>query len=309
VGSRLFVGSTGHIGITPPRPLRTLALTALVVGQTPIGLGQPSNPSGDGVTWSFDPQSASLPADLEGTPIRLDWVETATDGQIITVSEWVIVERGLVAGNPRYTTLGGLKAYGRAGDLPGSTRQLQDDDPTALQAIARAEEAIDCYCGTSFSYEPGRSEVTVSAFADKQGWLKVRTFLPVAAVSNVEIMDLLTPAVDFQPLPARMILVDDTVSKGFSPLLRSYRFRVLPTSPLPAAPRGRYLVRVTYDGGYSTIPTVIEGLCNRIAWWYWKIRDVPMGTVRDLQNATITIPQDFPPDALGQMSGWRNLPL
>ena len=316
--TRLVAQSTGHVGITPPQPLATLTLAAerVVDGQA-VQLGTPTNPSGDGLAWEFDPESGSVPASLIGVSLKLTWTETARDGgAIFTAIEYVTVEQGLIAGAPRYTTLGSLKAYGRAGLLPGQTVQTQptEDDNNLLLAIARAEESVDCYCGTSFEFQPGRREICRQMFVDRYGWITARLEKPIAAVTSIELLDRASQG-DFYPMaistlggePA--IVIDDSVPTSTAPTLASYRFTAQAVAALNASGRGQYWIRVTYDAGYASIPAVLEAVVNRTAWWFAKVRDVPMGTVRDLTANIVTIPSDFPRDIKGQMQGWRNLPL
>ena len=312
MNTRLVAGSTNHVGITPPQPLASLALAVTKLSDgTSVELGQPSNPSGDGLTWLFDEQSSAVPAELIGVPLVLTWTETALDGSaVFTAIEYVTPEAGLIGFTPKYTTLGALKAYGRAGALPGGTKQLADDDPTMLLSIARAEESIDCYCGTRFEASEN-IEVTDEVFVDRYGWLWCQLAQPIRSVSLVELMDL-SSMPRWTPLSFSGdagVIIDPTTGRGDPPTLGCYRMQAYPITQLQPSQRGRYRLRVTYAGGYPSIPAAIEAVCVRTAWWFYKVRDVPMGTVRDLTNATITVPQDFPADIKGQMVGWRRLPL
>ena len=226
---------------------------------------------------------------------------------MFTAVEYVIPEQGLVGRGPKYTTLGSLKLYGRGASQPGSTQQVSNDDPMMLEAIYRAEEAIDCYCGSRFEYSANVDEVSSACFVDQWGWLVVQLFQPILSVQSISIMDRRTRIwadVTFDDL-----LLDPPVARGDPPLLASYRLRGTPSARLSPGPQGRYVVKATYEGGYTTIPGAMQGVCDRTAWWYYKVREVPMGTVRDLSNNTVTIPQDFPADIKGQMAGWKRLPL
>jgi hypothetical protein len=310
MSTRLFVASTAQIDITPPQALSalTLAATRLDTGAA-VNLGQPTNPSGDGLTWTFDPQAAAVPASLLGVPLKLEWTETALAGGAAFVAvEYVTPESGLIGTGPKYTSLGALKAYGRAGALPGGTQQLNEDDPTMLLSIARAEESMDCFTGTAYERRDNL-EISYDAFVDSNGWLTCRLFQPIASIDTIEVLDTAQHPAWKTITPVGGAFIDPTVEMGQAPLLASYRFRAYPATQLAPSSKGRYWIRATYTGGYASIPSVIEAVCLRTAWWYCKVRDVPMGTVRDLTNATITIPQDFPKDIKGQMSGWRNLPL
>ena len=310
MSTRLIVGSTGEIDITPPQPLSSLVLSATKLADgSAVVLGQPTNPNGDGLTWMFDPQYTAVPASLLGVPLLLTWTETAlVGGAVFVATEYVTPEAGLVGNAPKYTSLGALKAYGRAGALPGGTQQLNEDDPTMLLSIARAEESIDCFTGTAFELR-NNVEVSYEAFVDSSGWLNCQLFQPIASVQMLEVMDTHQPPEWKTITPVGQVFVDPTVSLGQAPLLASYRFTAYPATQLAPYGKGRYWVRATYTGGYASIPSVIEAVCLRTAWWFVKVRDVPMGTVRDLTNHVLTIPQDFPADIKGQMGGWRRLPL
>ena len=308
MSTRLIVGSTAEVDITPPQALSSLVLAATKVSDgSSVNLGQPTNPSGDGLTWTFDPQSTAVPASLLGVPLLLSWTETAlVGGAVFVATEYVTPEAGLVGNAPKYTSLGALKAYGRAGALPGGTQQLNEDDPTMLLSIARAEESIDCFCGTAYELR-NNIEVSYDAFVEPNGWLTCRLFQPIASIAALEVMDTNMSPQWNAITPVGGCFIDPTVEMGQAPLLASYRFRAYPA--LAPSGRGRYWIRATYTGGYASIPSVIEAVCLRTAWWFVKVRDVPMGTVRDLTNHVLTIPQDFPADIKGQMAGWRRLPL
>ena len=74
MSTRLIALSTAQVGITPPVPLSSLVLAVKSMPDgTAVDLGQPTNPSGDGLTWTFDPQSSSVPADLIGVMLELTW--------------------------------------------------------------------------------------------------------------------------------------------------------------------------------------------------------------------------------------------
>ena len=309
MSTRLAIGTTSPVEIDIPHPLSSLTLVATRVSDgTAVTLGEPENPSGDGLNWQLTVPSFSVTADLRGVPLHLDWVLAACDGGAeLRVRETVTVDYRQLYGQPRYTTLGALKLYARAGGLPGQTAPVGEDDEALLEAIARAEDTVDAYCGTRFDYDPERVDICDDVVVDRGGLLHLHVTRPIAALTTVEVMGL-PAAGSWSPIGYSTEMVDGRVAQSATPRAESYRARVLPDSALSPSGRYRYLARVTYEAGYRNIPVEMRALVNRVAWWYAKLRDVPVGSVQDVTSGTLVIPQGFPKDALGQMRAWRDLP-
>lgn len=207
--------------------------------------------------------------------------------------------------SPRYTSLDSVKAWGHVNGL-----NTTGDDPAILLAIARAEEAIDCACGTSFDARTVTLRRPEIAFVDAYGWLHAQMYYPIETVSAVQVMDMIGGDTTYTSITLTTVELQHSTLDypNEAPVFDSYWLQVYSSSPLlPSRAVGQMRAQVTYTGGFSTIPSVIESVTDRLAWWFYKIREAPMGRIATLTMPVMEVPLDFPPDVAATLKSWARL--
>ena len=200
----------------------------------------------------------------------------------------------------RYTTLDSLKDW-----LRDKTSYLDSDDASLTLAILRAEEAIDCFCGSRFEAQTLVLQQPRTCWIDGNGWLNCQMHYPLTAVTAVEVMDIVNGATDWTSATIKQVFV---AALEDSPAMRNYRFRAYLSSPT-MGPRatGDIAVQVSYAAGYSTIPGSLQGMSNRLSHFYYLQRDAPASKTVSAELGTMEIPLDMPPDIARALMSWRNL--
>ena len=206
---------------------------------------------------------------------------------------------------PKYTTLDSLRTFARAQVPPGQSAN-DGDDTELLAAISRAEDEIDCACGTSFESRTNVAEPVSSAWVTN-GWLWLRPRFPVTAFTTVSVLDTYAGDTSFTALTVGNWFVSTPLEDGKPPQAGAWTLRLQPTPMLDDCARGRLIVQLSYSSGYTTIPTALQSIADRYAFWFYMIREMPMGRVADLASQTITSPLGNPKDIEAELRGWRRL--
>jgi hypothetical protein len=207
----------------------------------------------------------------------------------------------------KYTTLASVKTFGRAQTPVGQSSNTLDD-AAITAAIARAEEEVDCSTGTAFDRKTNVLELVPVCWVT-DGWLYLHLRYPVSSVSYVEVLNMRDGATTFSPLASTLEFPQDPLLEGEGPLPGAWVYLYQATPVLPDAPRGRLRCHVSYVSGYLNTPPALQAMTDRLAWWYYQIREMPMGRVADLASNTITSPLGLPRDFEDQIKSWKRLPL
>jgi len=208
---------------------------------------------------------------------------------------------------PKYTTLAAFEAYMRAQVPPGSSATV-GDETALLNAIALAEDGIDCEIASHLEYRTNTLERAEIAFIDTAGWVHLQLMHPVIAVTEIQTMNRYLGETDWTTLTVKQQFPGrpPTLYPNDPPNLRSYMCEVYSSDPeLSATPTGGVLAQVTYTSGYATIPAAVTAVTNRYAYWVYQLREMPMGKVADLENRIITVPLDMPRDVKATLRHWR----
>jgi len=206
---------------------------------------------------------------------------------------------------PKYTSLDSLKTFARAQVPPGQTANI-GDDAELLAAIARAEDEIDCATGTSFESRTNALEPVSSAWVDK-GWLWLRPRFPIVTVTAVNVLDTYAGDTTFTAQSFINPFVSTPLEDGEPIKAGAWTLRLQPQPMLDDCARGRLIVQLSYTSGYQTIPAALQAIADRYAYWFYMIREMPMGRVADLASQTITSPLGNPKDIEAELKGWRRL--
>ena len=200
----------------------------------------------------------------------------------------------------KYITLLQFKAYLR------DQQAFQTDTDTELTwAVGRAEEAIDCFCGTQFQAQNLTHEQPRAVWVNSYGGLVCQMHYPITAVTAIDIMDRYTGHTDWQTTVIKEAFVETLAD---SPIMANYRFEAILSSPgIGARPTGAIRARVTYTAGYSTIPQSLAGITARAAHFYYLQRDAPNVTTVSAELGVMQVPLDLPPDVTSALMSWRNL--
>jgi hypothetical protein len=212
----------------------------------------------------------------------------------------------------KYTTLQSFKQYAR---VVGTT-----DDADLIDAVARAEEAIDCHCGTHFEWSTNAGERVRRVWVNEQGYITMQLRRPAVHLTALTILDTKGQAT-WQPLTLKAIgplgelaLIDPEVANGDPPIADSYIVRCYSSSPILApAATGRYWALANYTSGYlvdntHSFPVAVRNVTNRLGYFYYKLREAPMVKAIAGTLGTIELPLDCPPDVRATLNGWRRLP-
>ena len=207
----------------------------------------------------------------------------------------------------RYTTLESLEAYMRAETPPGQNETVADT-AALVESIALAEESIDCFIASHLEYRSNVDEMAEIAFVDGVGWLHLQLLHPIISLTAVSMMNRDWGDTDWTTLTVKQAFPgrSPTLYPNDPPTLKSYIVEVFSSAPiLTSASTGGLLVKATYPSGYVTIPAPVTALTNRYAHWVYMLREMPMGTVRDLANHSMTVPLDMPKDVAATLRSWR----
>lgn len=204
---------------------------------------------------------------------------------------------------PRYTDIGTFKQYVQP---PITSAQ---DDVAINQAILRAESEIDLYCGTSFNQQTITQEVPRTAWVDGKGMLWVISSVvgPITQVNTLQVKDMLAAPTTWQTIsfdPVNGIIYPNLTSP---PKPTSWTVIIQPTPPLWPRAAGDMYVRWGYTGGYATIPTSLQGIATRLAFWIYKMREAPVSKVVTAELGLMSIPLSIPPDIKADLFLWRRV--
>ena len=208
---------------------------------------------------------------------------------------------------PKYTSLAALQTYMRAYVLPGQS-EIAGDTDALYEAIARAEEAMDCEIASHLEYRTNTLEMAEVAFIDTNGWLHLQLRHPVIAVTDVQLMSRDWGDTSWTDIAIANCFVgrSPTLYPDDPPNLRSYFVELNSSSTtLDPTSTGGLRVQATYTSGYAVIPNAVTALANRYAYWLYQLREMPMGKVADLANHQITVPLDMPRDVKATLRSWR----
>ena len=203
-----------------------------------------------------------------------------------------------------YTSLASLKLYG------GATEDGLDS--VLSNEIAWAEDEFEHHVGCEFWQQTVTLEQCPRPFIDGTGWLWLTALraAPVNTVTAIQVRDISYGVTAWTPLvyTADNILLPMASPDGATP--NSWTVRVYPTSPI-LGPRstGQMLARWSYTAGYpgNAIPTGLEALINRLAWWHFKVREAPFGRISVGEMGIVIQPQGVPPDLVSSMDHWRRV--
>jgi hypothetical protein len=200
----------------------------------------------------------------------------------------------------KYTTLDALKAYGQV--------TATKDDNVLNEAIYRAEAAIDQKCGSAFDQQTVVDELAHTCWVDGKGWLVMTADErgPVTAVTSISVRDLLNAPTAWQSVSwASTDIILPPITAPIRP--DAWKVRIYPATPLWPRATGQIYAKWTYIGGYATIPTSLISIANRLAWWYYKLREAPMGRVVTAELGLMEIPLSVPPDIKADLMLWTRM--
>lgn len=202
----------------------------------------------------------------------------------------------------KYITLDLLKAYGLNNDVTTTP-----DDPFLSQAILRAEQRWDSETGVQWNAQTFTLVQAFNPYIDKNGWLHVqaREAMPVNSVTQMRMMFYNNPSAGWKDvdlsgdnliLPLSMVPpnVDDKMVSVYVPGLFSIQ-------------TGELRVQWSYNAGYQPIPDALKTIICRIAWVYYKYREVPVASVTAgaAGIGIVQMPIDLPPDLRREIQLWR----
>lgn len=205
-----------------------------------------------------------------------------------------------------YVTAAQVKAYGSTQGVNNAS-----DDAAINQAIARAESAFDAIVGAGYDQQTYANVSPLSSFIDSNGWLwiKARERGPVTAVTAISIrylsMSGLWTPITWDATNNIFLPTLDTVPK--TPYPDWWQVRVLPSTNLMTIDTRNLAVRWSYTGGFATIPDAIQGIVTRLAWWFYELRNAPLGKVLTLELGVQTVPTSMPPDIRADIESWMRL--
>ena len=201
----------------------------------------------------------------------------------------------------KYVTLDALKDWMRDTD-PGS----EDNDAALTTAIERAEEAIDCYCGSEFQDQSLTHDDPRNAWIDGNGTLWCHVNFPVRAVTAVQLLDIQSGSTTWQSIALTLPIVSELRA---SPELRNYRFRVVGFTPrMGSRCTGDILARVSYTAGWETIPLSLAGAALHAAHAFYIYRDNPTQVIVTTPLGNMALPVGAA-ETLEGLGSWRNLNL
>jgi hypothetical protein len=206
---------------------------------------------------------------------------------------------------PKYGTLAALKSYGRISQ-PGQA-DISTDDSILLYQLARADCAIDHYCGTDFAHQTNTLEMARNVWVDRNGWIQCQVHKPIVTASTIamQIMMVANGATTWTPLTLSQCICISDISNGDAPRPQAWTFMAYPNIKIAPTTFGNILAQVTYTSGYSTIPAQLTAINVRLAWFYYKLREAPMMKIDTLNLGVVEIPVDMPKDIRGELSTWR----
>jgi hypothetical protein len=211
----------------------------------------------------------------------------------------------------RYITLAELKTFmfGNIADPADTTKYsgvvtTTPDDSILTSAILRAEAKFDAETSTRWDSTTSTLAQPIQIFVDGNGWIHLfaREAGPVTAVSALQMRNLaagtswetITWGADDIILPP---LLDP-------PTANSKHVMIYPGTVMGGTGTGNVFGRWTYTGGYSTIPGSLKSIILRLAQWIYKLREAPLGVVKNPMLGSIDIPQKVPPDVQRDIELW-----
>jgi len=201
-----------------------------------------------------------------------------------------------------YTSLSSLKAY--------ASITQNTDDAVLADEIEWAENVFRHNTGCTFYAQTVQDEFARQPFVDRYGflWLTSQGAAPVTGVSAISIRDLTRSDRVWRTLswdPDDLILpaqIADNVTPD------AWTVRVYPnnTTLLPCA-AGQIQARWTYTAGFTVTPPALEAIINRLAFWHYKMREVPYGRLTTEDMGIVAVPEGVPPDMVESMNHWRRM--
>ena len=275
--AELRAGSTAHVMFTPVTPLSELTLAAFDdKTDAAIDLGQPANASGDGLSWAFDPQSTAVPMAKVGSILRLEWKQTAREGQVRTSVEYVSV-LGPEADSD-LCSVADVRAYAAIPD--------GQDDVSMARIISSVSETIRNLRGMPRFTVP-KSTDTRYAYLDEQATIMLPELVSVDAVVDE----------DGQPVEYRAIPGNDGFIRWIE--LTGVRLDRIPSMTNDHTRSGAIAVTGTF--GYNALPAgVVQAAVVSVATIF--MRDVadfggggtPYGRLGLLPQTALDYLRDIP---------------
>ena len=289
-----------------------------------IGAGQTCNYDGDMSNAGAWPQGVNILLDgilataLSGGPYTLKIIASITLGAtgVYSIGQTVVLGWPAVFYGPttpavatRYISLRDLKAY-----ITSNHVNTAIDDAMLYQAISRAEGAIDEHCGSRFDIQTFTNVQPFLVFVDGNGTLKLvaSEVGPVTAVQSIQILN-----VGMGEKTWRTITWDPVNEILLPPIAvppKANSWDVLITNPHPTlqpAYTGSLYAKWTYTGGYGTLggspdlPNALKAIVTRLSFFYYQLREAPMGKTINADLGLVTIPSSIPPDIKAELEFWK----
>ena len=186
------------------------------------------------------------------------------------------------------------------------------EDQQISDALERAEAGIDGACGDiHFWAADVVAEVAPTAFVDGYGmlWISGLRQVPVRSVSAISLLDRGTGQNSFTSITWDATNCIFLPPSGAPPDPEAFTVKVIAASPLAPAVKGSLIARVSYSGGYVTIPPSLTAIANRAAWWIYQQRTAPLGRVSSPQLGIMETPVELPPDVIRDLNLWTPRPI
>ena len=195
----------------------------------------------------------------------------------------------------KYCTVAALKTYGDVPNLAVGMDQIYSD------AILRAEATFERQCGSQFNQQTTGMVEPWNVFVDGAGWMWLNAMEvgPITAVGTVQYRILDSSGWKTLAWGADDIILPNATT---APPVAGWTARIY-NNTLPSLATGQLLARWSYTGGYATTPQALTSIIERLAWWMIKLREAPVGTVRN-ELGTLEVPVDMPKDILRDCMLW-----
>lgn len=218
----------------------------------------------------------------------------------------------MAAGDGKYITLAELKLYGLGAvadpnnpTIYNSAVQGTPDDGILKGCIQRAEMEIDRISGIQFDEATTTDAQGFTPFIDGNGNLHIwaHEHAPVTNVSSIEIRDMR----GVRAYTAMTFNADDVIY----PVNDGYahpdcaQVIVIPTTPMSARGTGEIYVRWTYIGGFNPIPQSFKAMVQRLSWFVYKQREMPLNKIVNADLGIMQIPLKIPPDIDADIRLWQ----
>ena len=205
---------------------------------------------------------------------------------------------------PKYSTLASLKLYSQTLDPQAATK----DDATLTAALDRADMEFESHVGSAFDRATTLDAVPTTAFMDGAGWLWIDSADrgPVVSVSSVKVLNI-AGTWDTMVWDADRLILPVVPASVVKCQPEWWTARIRPVTPPRVADPGRLTVRWSYTAGFETLPPSIPAMINRLAWWIYKLREMPTGRVVSLELGTTEMPVALPKDIIADFNTWRRV--